>query len=192
MVDQFEQEDDRWIYGGHFTITHELNERHRFRFGADARFDQVDDTNLYLTTVGVRRETVREDSVDWLSLGAYGEWQAQWTERFRTTAGMRLDHSDFSVDASQSVNSGDDDDNIVLPSISLAYKVADQVEAYLNWGQGFHSNDVRGVVITVDPASGDPAEGVDLFGEQEGAEIGVRWESDFWLQWQPYLLLVGK
>ena len=198
--DQFEQEDRRLTYGGHFTKTWDLNNEHSIRTGADLRVDQIDDANLYWTTARVRRTAIREDDVDWLSLGGFAEWQAQWTDRFRSNIGLRIDHYDYDVNASINANSGDGSDDIVLPSISLAYELSDQVEVYANWGRGFHSNDVRGVTISIDPASGDPADDVNLFVEQEGAEVGLRWETGyglntsltyFWLESDSELLFVG-
>ena len=46
------------------------------------------------------------------------------------------------------------------PKATLAWRLTDKVEAYFNYGRGFHSNDVRGATITLDPASGDPVENV--------------------------------
>ncbi len=44
----------------------------------------------------------------------------------------------------------------------------------MNAGQGFHSNDVRGVTIKVDPQTGEPVDSVDLLVRSVGAETGVR------------------
>ena len=198
--DQHEQVDRRWTYGGYVTKLWDVDDTHSFRLGSDVRFDQIDDANLYLTTRRVRRQAVRQDSVEWLSLGGFGEWIAQWTERFRSTVGLRIDYYDYAVEASLVQNSGNGSDAILLPSASLAYSVNDNVEIYANWGKGFHSNDVRGVTISVDPASGDPVDDVNLFVRQEGAEIGMRWESEsglnasftyFWLESDSELLFVG-
>lgn len=46
----------------------------------------------------------------------------------------------------------------------------------LNAGTGFHSNDARGTVISVDPKSGDPADRVPGLDRAKGAEVGVRTE----------------
>lgn len=43
-------------------------------------------------------------------------------------------------------------------------------------GPGFHSNDVRGATITVDPVSGEPADAVPAIVASDGAEIGLRIE----------------
>ena len=50
----------------------------------------------------------------------------------------------------------------------------DKTEFYLNAGMGFHSNDVRGATITVDPRSQRPLAAVPLLVQSRGAEVGVR------------------
>ena len=50
----------------------------------------------------------------------------------------------------------------------------DGTELYVNAGLGFHSNDARGATITVDPATGDPADRVTPLARAKGAEFGVR------------------
>jgi outer membrane receptor protein involved in Fe transport len=48
------------------------------------------------------------------------------------------------------------------------------VEYFLNYGYGFHSNDARGATITVDPATGSPAARVTPLVRAKGGEIGLR------------------
>ena len=73
-------------------------------------------------------------------------------------------------------------------------------ELYLNWGKGFHSNDVRGATIAYDPVSKTSLEPVEVFSGQEGAEVGYRVERDddlvlslayFWLQSDSELIFAG-
>jgi outer membrane receptor protein involved in Fe transport len=82
----------------------------------------------------------------------------------------------------------------------MAYRVQDELEFYANWGKGFHSNDVRGVVIRVDPVTGEPVQDTDLLVESEGAELGTRLELGpdfnlslvgFWLDLDSELVFVG-
>ena len=54
--------------------------------------------------------------------------------------------------------------------------MSEAVELYANYGEGFHTNDVRGATIRIDPASGDPADTVPLFAKARGGEIGARFE----------------
>ena len=46
------------------------------------------------------------------------------------------------------------------PKLSLIFGPWSKTEFYVNAGTGFHSNDARGTVISVDPKSGDPADRV--------------------------------
>lgn len=198
--DEHEQMDRRWTYGASADYVFDLSDDVSLRVGADARLDDVADANLYRTEARQRWATVREDSIQWMSLGSFAELGIQWNERFRTLAGLRADHYRFDVDARNSANSGDGSETNFAPSLGAAFAVNDHVEVYANWGRGFHSNDVRGVTISVDPATGDPADPVDLFVGQEGAEVGVRTEgwrglsatlAWFWLESDSELLFVG-
>ena len=47
-------------------------------------------------------------------------------------------------------------------------------EFYVNAGIGFHSNDARGATISVDPATGEPAERVTPLAAPAAPEVGVR------------------
>jgi outer membrane receptor protein involved in Fe transport len=47
-------------------------------------------------------------------------------------------------------------------------------ELYANAGMGFHSNDARGAVVRVDPASGDAVDRVTPLVRARGAEAGLR------------------
>jgi outer membrane receptor protein involved in Fe transport len=47
-------------------------------------------------------------------------------------------------------------------------------EIYVSGGLGFHSNDARGTVQTIDPASEEPVDPVDPLVRSTGAEIGLR------------------
>ncbi|MCR9259442.1 MAG: TonB-dependent receptor [Pseudomonadaceae bacterium] len=200
LGDQFEQVDDRWIMGGNVQYRFDVGADSTLRIGGDLRIDDISDANLYASSARVRTATVRDDSVDWLSAGAFAEVTTYWTERLRTVVGLRADYFDYEVNANLSENSGKGDDTNFVPSFALAYQLNDLVEVYANWGKGFHSNDVRGATISVDPLSGDPVDTVDVFVEQEGAELGLRFEgwqglavaaTYFWLESDSELLFVG-
>lgn len=63
-----------------------------------------------------------------------------------------------------------------MRTVALAWRAADGIELYTNYGRGFHSNDVRGATITVDPVSGGPVDRVPILVRAEGAELGARLE----------------
>ncbi len=175
--DEFEQIDERSYYGGAVTHERQANDQLTFRVGAEGRFDNISDVGLFRTAARQRLSTVRRDSVDQLSLSAWGEVEIHLTERLRATAGLRGDYYDADVDAiSMPVNSGTADDTLVSPSFALAWRATENLELYANYGRGFHSNDVRGATISIDPNSGDAVDPVPILVRSKGAELGARLE----------------
>ena len=201
--DQFEQRDRRQIYGLNIDGSKpgfpgtDIGE---LRWGANVRFDDIGEVGLYETLDGARTGTVRRDAVDELSVSAFVESAFSLTERLRTVVGLRAEYYDWDVRALRAENSGSGNDSLLSPKFNLAYRFSDSLEAYANWGQGFHSNDVRGTTISVDPGSGLAATPVDALVRSEGAEIGARYEVGdrfnisvvgFWLELDSELVFVG-
>jgi hypothetical protein len=58
--------------------------------------------------------------------------------------------------------------------VSAAFGPWGGTELYANWGLGFHSNSGLGVVLGVDPATGEPATPAPPFARSQGGEFGVR------------------
>jgi hypothetical protein len=177
--DQIEQEDARWIAGGRADSTGDLNWSGLpvvVNFGGDLRYDRIDDVNLYLTSARERLSTVRDDAVDQFSAGAYAEAEVSWTDRLRTTIGVRADHFRWDVSALRPENSGSGHDTIVNPKLAIAYSLDDRWEIYINYGGGFHSNDVRAAELSVDPVTGEPAEPFAAIVDATGFETGFRAE----------------
>ena len=203
LGDEFEQRDERRIYG--LNLRGDVDESNlpvgmALRWGADLRFDDIDEVGLYGTDSRVRTDTVRDDQVEELSVGAWTEAEWRVSENLRAMLGARVDWYDWDVSAAQSANSGSGDDAIVSPKAALAWRFSDNAEAYINYGRGFHSNDVRGATITLDPASGDPVDDVPALVRSDGAEIGLRLENGerfnatltaFWLELDSELVYVG-
>ena len=179
--DEFEQLDERTYYGASLTHDRALNDRLDLRGGVEIRFDDISDIGLFKTAARQRVSTVRRDSVEELSLSAWGEAGYALTDTLRATFGLRGDYYDAEVTAiSNPANGGSADDSLLSPSVALAWQASDGLEFYANYGQGFHSNDVRGATITVDPVSGDPVEQVPILVRAEGAELGARLEHGPW------------
>ena len=179
--DEFEQLDERTYYGASLTHDRALNDRLDLRGGVEIRFDDISDIGLFKTAARQRVSTVRRDSVEELSLSAWGEAGYALTDTLRATFGLRGDYYDAEVTAiSNPANGGSADDSLLSPSVALAWQASDGLEFYANYGQGFHSNDVRGATITVDPVSGDPVEQVPILVRAEGAELGARLERGPW------------
>lgn len=171
--DQFRQFDDRRVLG--FAMREAwLDERWRLRVGLDGRRDDIERVGLCRTVARTCTTVVRDDAVIEDSVSAWidGEWR--FSSLLRAHAGLRRDDFDFDVDALQPENSGRADDALTSAKAGLVYTVADPLEMYLSWGEGLHSNDARGTTITVDPASGEPAERVDPLVRSRGSELGAR------------------
>jgi hypothetical protein len=175
--DQIEQEDGRWIFGGRAEHGRSLDWGRRDVFlnvGADTRYDRIDTLNLFNTRARERLSTVRSDTVDEFSFGAYADIEVSWTARLRTTLGIRGDFYSWDVNALRAENSGSGSDYVVNPKLGVAYAINDQWEVYANYGGGFHSNDVRAAELGVDPVTGEPAEPFEAIVNATGAEAGFR------------------
>lgn len=122
-----------------------------------------------------RLSLIRKDKVEETSIGLYFENKVQWLEKFRTVAGLRYDWYDFDVNSSIAGNSGTANDAILSPKLTFIFGPWLDTEFFVNYGQGFHSNDARGTVQTVFP-SGAPTNPVDPLVKTEGGEIGIRTE----------------
>lgn len=201
--DQFEQIDKRQTYGLRIDGSNQWAAGFlpvEFRWGSDVRVDDIGDIALYQTVARERIGTVRRDSVIESSLSGYGDFGLEISDSLRVSLGLRADYFEWDVDADQIENGGDGNDFLLSPKFNAAYRATDYLEVYLNWGRGFHSNDVRGNTITIDPVSGAPADTVDAFAQSNGAEIGARFETGekfnatvtaFWLELDSELLFVG-
>ena len=159
--DQFEQEDRRTAVGA------KVSYRRLGRFlgrpveslaGVQLRHDNAGTIGLY-DTVGQRRtNTIRDDILKQTSGGLFAQSEIEWSPVFRTTLGLRGDLYGYEITALDPRNSGDGSDGIVSPKLTVVLGPWQDTEFYVNWGHGFHSNDVRGATLTVDPRTGLPVE----------------------------------
>ncbi|MEM7000081.1 MAG: TonB-dependent receptor [Pseudomonadota bacterium] len=175
--DEFEQVDRRRVYGLNLEGAHEsLAQPIVLQWGLQSRFDDIDELGLY-GTEGRRRHTrVRADMVREGSVGLYGDLEIELTHRLRSRLGLRGDFYTWDVDAAQVENVGAGSETRFSPKLSLAYRLSDALEAYGNWGRGFHSNDVRGATFEPGPQQARRRSAV-LAGTQ-GAELGIRFERE--------------
>jgi hypothetical protein len=175
--DQFEQRDDRFVFGGRVSHSRSaaiFGRGSLVTFGGEARRDDIGAVGLYRTTARTRLSTVREDAVGQTSGAAYAEVQTPWSNVVRTTIGLRGDLYGWRVDASHPENGGSVNCGIVNPKFSVAFGPWGRTELYASAGGGFHSNDGRGATITRDPVSGDAVDPVDPLVRARGMEVGVR------------------
>ncbi len=175
--DQFEQFDNRRTYGLDAALSTPLDwgADSRLVTGFQLRYDDIQDVGLFRTRDRQRLSTVSNASVEEVSYSLYTEWSNQWSPVFRSVVGLRADHFEFDVDAEFEANSGQADDTILSPKLSLVFGPFETTEWFLNLGKGFHSNDARGTTIAVDPVDGvTPVERVDPLADAYGADLGVR------------------
>lgn len=175
--DEFEQRDKRTYFGGAISQERWLSDRFTVHYGLQTRLDQISEVGLFQTAGRQRLSTVRLDSVDEFSLAGWAEGEFLATSDIRISLGLRADYYHGRVEAiSLPVNSGKASDTIFSPSVGLAWRVAPSLELYANYGQGFHSNDVRGATIRQDPVSGESVDQVPVLVKSKGAELGARYE----------------
>ena len=189
--DQFKQAERR--QAGGFTASHAIFDRWggldvENSFGILGRIDRIRAVGLYNTAHRTTWNIVREDRVTQRNLSLWAQNETRWTSWFRTVAGLRGEAYDFTVDASLPDNSGKASDQMLTPKFSMIFGPWRKSEFYLNYGQGFHSNDARGTTIRVDPADGvTPVDRVQPLVRTTGYEAGVR--SEPLAGWQTTLAL---
>ncbi len=175
--DQFQQTDDRKIYGGelHYSLPSRWGGIDmENRVGLQLRYDDIAKVALYTSRARRIIATTREDRVGEGSAGLFAENVVQWSTWLRTIAGVRADHFRFDTQSSIAANSGARNDSIVSPKLSVVLGPWSKTEYFINYGLGFHSNDARGTVISVDPSTGNPAQRVTPLVRTQGGEIGAR------------------
>jgi hypothetical protein len=175
--DQFQQSDRRVVSGGR--VSHRLAPRLKgsaseLLFGADLRHDAIGRLALLHTARREPLAVTREDQVSQTSVSGYVQHEVQWTPWIRSSAGVRLDRFQFDVEAQILENSGTAGKGLASPKASLIFGPWRSTELYVNVGYGYHSNDARGTTLTVDPATGDPADRVTPLARARGAEGGAR------------------
>ncbi|MCO6418732.1 TonB-dependent receptor [Siccirubricoccus sp. KC 17139] len=174
--DQFNQRDRRWVWGGE--LAHRLpwqafGRAAETRFGLQARFDDIR-LGLFRSAARALLAPVREDHVSQQSLGLFAETTVRPTPWLRATAGLRGDWMGGRVRSDAAENSGSAGEWIFSPKGGLVLGPWWDTEFFLNAGMGFHSNDLRGATIRVDPTDRlTPLSRVPLLVRAKGAEIGV-------------------
>ena len=166
--DQIEQQDRRWIEGGKITQTwqHDLLGRpSTTTIGLDVRNDGIDN-GLYHTEDRTRLSATTVNHIEETSASLYLQNETHWTDWLRSIVGVRMDAVWMDVHNKAGGNSGDLARQILSPKANLIFGPWAKTEIYLDYGQGYHSNDARGVVATIDPATALP--------KSSGEEIGLR------------------
>ncbi|MET3120137.1 hypothetical protein AAKU64_004385 [Undibacterium sp. GrIS 1.8] len=177
--DQFNQPDRR--------VTTALNASHTWKLplmgrqsentvGLQFQNDNIHN-GLYSAKDRQRLSTTREDHTVETSLGLYAENATQWTDKFRSIAGIREDFYRDDVTSNLIANSNTVSEHLPSPKLSLIFGPWDKTEYYFNMGRGFHSNDARGATISVNPRDASmSATRESALVLSRGLELGVRTE----------------
>ncbi|EGD60928.1 TonB-dependent receptor, putative [Novosphingobium nitrogenifigens DSM 19370] len=196
--DGFRQVDRRGVFGG--SIRHEWGDGPLiWRIGADTRWDHIGQVGLFRTSAGTVTGTVRNDRVDEYSGGFYGEGEWHIRPTLRLVLGLRGDVIGYRVRSDLAANSGTGSAALASPKVALAWQPSKGIELYADYGEGYHSNDVRGATITIDPTSHDAVGRVPVMAKSRGAELGARIERKritaslvgFWLDLASELVFTG-
>jgi hypothetical protein len=195
--DQMLQRDGRVVYGfkGSKTWYAEF-----FGFpmsnvvGAQARIDDIRDVGIFLSFERQTTGTKQNASVLESNGAVYAENSIQWAPNVRTVLGLRADQFDFDVkdkllnaEGSCNINSdplgcstGNRRASIFSPKLGLALGPWGKTTYFINLGEGFHSNDARGVTRSGENPN---VSSVTPLTRAAGAEIGLssqplpRWET---------------
>jgi hypothetical protein len=198
------QRDDRIYTGGRIEARHAVETPWPggVRAGLEWRYD---DARVRLGRQTQRRVTdiASDDDLRELSLGPYVEIELLPLRWIRFLGGLRFEHVSFEVESRlPGAPDGDGDDHIWLPKANLVaspfasdapfesdLEALRHLDLFLNFGVGFHSNDVRTGVV-----------GSDLLARAQGAEIGAHthlWNrvsvslAGFWIEIEDELVFVG-
>jgi TonB-dependent Receptor Plug Domain/TonB dependent receptor len=174
--DQFLQRDRRWVFGGE--IVHSVpwtlfGRSAETRLGAQTRHDDIR-LGLFRTASRALLSTVREDNVQQHSVGFFTDTTVRPFDWMRLTGGVRADWAGGRVRSDEAANSGSAGEWIASPKAGIVLGPWWATEFFVNAGTGFHSNDLRGATIRIDPTDRlTPLSRVPLLVRAKGAEIGV-------------------
>ncbi|GAB2591529.1 TonB-dependent receptor [Dyella jejuensis] len=175
--DQFEQEEARNILGtklAHGWAHNLFDHDSTTEAGLQIRRDYIH-VGLFDTEARVPFQTVNDNLVGETEAGLYIENTTEWNEWFRTLAGMREDIVQMNLTSlSLAQNSGSASASRTSPKLSLIFGPWHDTEFFINAGDGFHSNDARGVIYKIDPTTGGPASPVPPLVGAFGEEAGIR------------------
>jgi outer membrane receptor protein involved in Fe transport len=189
---QIKQFDSRWSFGMKAEKTFMFDPDIELRVGTEDRYDAISSVGVHETSARAFVNSLGEFEVNEGSLSAFSE--ATWTplNRLRLMGGLRGDYYDFGVKAiDAAAYKGNASDTMVSAKALVAYQVSNEIEVYANWGQGFHSNDARGVV--------HPTNSVPGLVRGIGKEIGARFQTNifqftatyWWLNVDSELKFIG-
>ena len=170
---QFNQRDSRVTSGVNLAKTWNisgLGKEATNTLGVQIQNDNIFN-GLFTTTSRVRTATQRQDHITQSSIGVYAENHVHWMDWLRTVAALRGDYFRFNnLGQSNAANSDKIGDFKASPKLNIVFGPWNKTEYYYSIGNGFHSNDARGVTIAPGNIRSDGL--VKSFGQ----EVGIRTE----------------
>lgn len=167
---QIFQFDRRWILGFKGAKKWDVAPALQFVLGTENRYDDIGKVGVHHTDDRRFVNSFGSYAVKEASASLHGEATWRPIEPLRLIAGLRGDYYHLDVRAGDAeaaaLGEGSDHDMLVSPKLGVAYQLSPNVELYGNWGRGFHSNDVRGVVNDATP--------VPTLVRGTGKELGAR------------------
>ena len=186
--DQMLQHDDRMVYGFKVSKTwyaELLGRPMSSLIGVQARVDDVKDVGIFSTVDRRILSTTQDAAAVESSAAAYAENTISWSDRVETTIGVRADefafdvrdkmlHADGTCDLlsdPEGCVSGVKRAHMFSPKLGLVLGPWAKTRWFLNAGEGYHSNDARGVTRSGENPDIRP---VTPLTRAIGAEMGVK------------------
>lgn len=160
--DQIEQRDDRTILGARSSYRW-LRQWRGILFdstvGGSARTDAIVN-GLARARARERLEHLADADIHQTSVGVFAKEEVQLARWLRLAGGVRADHFNFAVNdrledlsSTGTRTSGARGSTRLSPKGTLVLSPHRTTDLFVNFGYGFHSNDARGVVRSVDPVT---------------------------------------
>jgi hypothetical protein len=189
--DEVEQDDDRWIFGINAAYHHHLTLgpiKITVTAGLQVKNDTIDNA-LYHAELRNRLSPIAENHVSVTESAVYAEADTRFLKWLRLVTGVRADRIDVDVDDKLGSmdpmggdNSGAKGAMRGSPKFQAIVSPIKYLDLFANYGRGFHSNDARGAVQHVKPAT--------LMTGAVSYEAGLRYKpiKDLFVQADAYLI----
>ncbi len=174
--DQISQSDKRKILGlssAWETETSFLGLDIKQTFGVQGQWDQNAKTGLYRTQQRNLVATNNLHDINISSLSIYSSSTLHLVDNLKTNFSYRLDSYEFSAKNLLNHRNANDQSSFGSLKGSIIYNLTDTVESYFSMGQGFHTNDVKGILA--EKISNQNSQSTPPFSRTLGSEIGLVW-----------------
>lgn len=170
--DQIRQKEQRALFGLQSEFNQSLHLQHAellLQGSIGFRRDESDDNELSHTAQ--RSETITSiqlGDIEETNFFTYLNAKLDF-EKWSFNGGLRWDQIEFGyVDKlSMSYTHLTDQKAVISPKLNIAYQPSKNVQVYAQFGQGFHSNDTRGVVLS---------SGLPVMPKANGTDLGLLWK----------------